>query len=292
MRAGDWRRFRFGFGGVAVLAAGLLQACVQPGGLPLTNVEAPPAPKPVAGFRDCVDCPEMTKVPAGNFMMGSPKDEAGRQADEGPQHPVTIAKPFAVGVFEITYGEYQRFVEATGRAGYDWKLRDNSIGDYSRYPVTTVSWQDAKDYAAWLSQRTGKHYRLLTEAEWEYVARAGTHAPKEPEDTMRGPNPPVADGFRATVPVGSYQPNAFGVYDLTGNIPEWTEDCYRESYAGAPNDGTAVEGACKQRVVRGTYNDAFFAKNDFLRIANRDWGFSANGAVGNPTGIRVARDLP
>lgn len=259
-----------------------------------TPIDAPAPARASQTFRDCADCPEMVEIPAGAFTMGSPESEPGRQPDEGPQHKVTIARRFAVGAYEVTYGQYARFIEATGRKDYHWTIRDQSIDEERarHFPVAAISWQDAKDYAAWLTQQTGKPYRLLTEAEWEYVARAGTTDPREAPETQSGAWQPLQEEVNFTYRVGSFKPNAFGVYDLTANMPEWVEDCYRDSYAGAPLDGSAVEGTCRQRVVRGTYNgyDAQFGAA--RRVANRDWNYAVNPDNPGRTGLRVARDLP
>jgi formylglycine-generating enzyme required for sulfatase activity len=260
-----------------------------------TEAPAPEGPEvAVPTFRDCADCPELVAIPAGSFTMGSPDSEVDRQEDEGPQHKVTLAKSFAVGAYEVTTGEYARFMAATRRDDYDWKNRDQAIAekDAQRYPVGWISWQDAKDYAAWLSQTTGKPYRLLSEAEWEYVARAGTTDPRESPKLRSGQAKPVQEEAHHTFPVGSLTPNAFGVYDLTGNMPEWIEDCYRQSYAGAPTDGSAVEGDCRQRVVRGTINGYDYLFKPFRRVANRDWGYAVDPKLRGHTGFRIARDLP
>jgi formylglycine-generating enzyme required for sulfatase activity len=245
-------------------------------------------------FRDCADCPEMVRIPAGSFMMGSPADEPERQADEGPLHRVEIAKPFAISAFEISTGEYRRFIESTGRKDVDWKMQytwttvdfPNQPANPDAYPAAAVSWQDARDYAAWLSQQTGKHYRLPTEAEWEYVARAGNPTARYEPDSLRKPLPGAVSASAGNYyPVTEFAANAFGVHGLTANMGEWLEDCYTESYEKAPMDGRAVEGECKRRAVRGSSN---YFSSAYERIANRDWGF----AVKRGDGVRLARDLP
>jgi formylglycine-generating enzyme required for sulfatase activity len=203
-------------------------------------------------FRDCADCPEMVVVPAGSFTMGSPSSEAGRGDDEGPQHQVTIGSSFAVGKYPVTRDEYARFVEATGHSN------DESVVDFpqtARDPVVAVSWDDVKAYVAWLSEKTGKNYRLLTESEYEYAERAGTSTVywwgDSADELCRYANGGPCN-HRGTVPVGTYPANAFGLNDMAGNVWEWTEDCFNESYAGAPVDGTAwTAGICSQRVARG-----------------------------------------
>ena len=208
---------------------------------------------PIAKFRDCDLCPEMVVVPAGSFRMGSPVGERGRFDDEGPQHLVTIARAFAVGIYEVTFNEWDACV-TTG--GCKHKPSDSGWGR-GRHPVINVSWEDAQEYVAWLSKKTGKAYRLLSEAEWEYAARGGT--------TTRypwGDDPGIKlanfkdsgsqwSGKQAA-PVGSFAANRYGLYDMSGNVWEWTLDCWNENYVGAPVDGKAWEsGDCLRRVVRG-----------------------------------------
>ncbi len=205
-------------------------------------------------FRDCDVCPEMVAIPAGSFMMGSPASEQGRSDDEGPQHQVNIARPFAAGKFEVTFDEWEACVRERGCRGGRGR---------GKRPVFNVSWNDAKQYTKWLSAKTGKPYRLLTEAEWEYVARAGTTTPF---NTGANINPTranydagmsyagsvIGEFRKQTAAAGSFQPNAFGLYDVHGNVWEWTEDCWNANYQGAPNDGSArTTGDCGQRVLRG-----------------------------------------
>lgn len=264
------------------LLTGLLSSCA-------TGQRSDASLSPGQTFSDCPDCPQMVVVPAGNFEMGSPVTEVGRGADEGPQHQVVLSRPFAVGRFEVTTAQYRLFASETARTAGTWSLRNTSESTAGNYPVRWVSWVDANAYVSWLSARTGKHYRLLTEAEWEYAARAGSDSPWEPDGTRQGRVGIEFDRYQDTVPVGTYEPNAFGIFDMTGNIPEWVEDCYGADYRGAPSDGSAVEGKCAKRVVRGAYN---FSERAFQRIANRDWNYAADDNTGNPTGFRVARSLP
>lgn len=207
----------------------------------------------VAGetFRDCDQCPEMVVVPAGSFTMGSPRGEGSD--DERPQHEVTIARAFAVGKYPITFDEWDACVAA---GGCKYKPEDAGWGR-SRRPAINVSWNDAQEYVAWLSKKTGKPYRLLSEAEWEYAARGGTTT-RYPWGDEPGTN---RANFRdsgsqwsgkQTAPVGSFDPNKFGLHDMIGNVWEWTQDCWNDSYKGAPADGSAWEsGNCGLRVVRG-----------------------------------------
>jgi formylglycine-generating enzyme required for sulfatase activity len=181
-------------------------------------------------FRDCVECPEMVMVPAGSFIMGSPASEEARLDHEEPQHKVIIARPFAVGRFEVTFAEWDACVVAGGCLH-----RPNDAGwGRERRPVINVSWNDiTNEYLPWLSRETGKPYRLLTEAEWEYAARAGTTTPFSTGETITseqanfhgfltyGGSTSVVDRSK-TLEVGSFAPNAFGLYDMHGNVWEWT----------------------------------------------------------------------
>ena len=259
--------------------------------------------EPGTVFRDCEECPEMVVVPAGSFMMGSPESEEGRWVDEGPRHRVTIGSPFAVGVYEVTFAEWDACVEAGGCGRY--RPGDGGWGR-GRRPVIHVSWEDARQYVWWLTAETGVAYRLLTEAEWEYAARAGTQAAwpwgksesgqchygngldaaalqANPRWTTASCN----DGYVRTAPVGMFEPNGFGLYDVLGNVYEWTRDCWSESYAGAPADGGAwISGDCSLRVMRG---GAWNVVPWFLRSAYRDW--HAAGHRSYVIGFRVARTI-
>ncbi len=237
-----------------------------------------------ATFRDCPDCPEMVAVPAGEFLMGS-NDGGG---NEKPLHKVTIPKPLAVGKFEVTYAEWDACVAAGGC--------QNSPPDHGwgrgRQPVLNVSWDDiAKDYLPWLSKVTGKTYRLLTEAEWEYAARAGLHAAYAWGNDL-GQNRANCKGCgsqwdaKQPAPVGSFPPNAFGLHDMHGNVWEWVQDCYKNNYAGAPADGQAVDGAGCSRTRRG---GAWNGAAADLRLAGR-LGTQA-GSRWNNLGFRVARAM-
>ena len=223
--------------------------------------EAEQALKPKNSFRECAAeqgkdyCPEMVVVPAGSFMMGSPPTEKGRNTNEGPRHNVTIAKPFAVSKFELTFDEWDTCV-AYGDCTQD--VGDLGWGRGQR-PVVNVTWDDAQHYVAWLSKMTGKPYRLLTEAEYEYATRAGTQtAYPWGDDIGKGNANCNACGsewdYVQTGPVGSFAANGFGLYEMVGNVWEWVEDCYHPSYDNAPKDGSEWTAACpddRRRVVRG-----------------------------------------
>jgi len=268
--------------------------------------EAERALKPGDVFRECAkDCPEMVVVPAGEFMMGSPTIENGRRGNEddgnGAQHKVTIPKPFAVSKFEITVSSLDVCVSVGGcptacpsqiircpQEGWDEDLRR----ERGRVPIMYVSWNDAQEYVAWLSAMTGRGYRLLTEAEWEYAARAGTTTAYFWGDEI-GKGNANCDGCGSrwdtqSAPVGSFEPNAFGLKDMAGNAEEWVEDCYNASYNGAPIDGSAwTAGDCSRRVVRG---GSLLASPQDLRSAGRI-GVTHEIRT-NPVGIRLARSLP
>jgi formylglycine-generating enzyme required for sulfatase activity len=251
-------------------------------GLAPGSALAQSARAPGTVFKDCADCPEMVVIPAGSFDMGSPDGEAGRLDWEGPVHRVNV-RAFALGRTHITRGQFAAFVRATGydaddrcgrpvvRSGVNW--RNPGFPQEDTHPVVCVSLKDARAYAQWLSRRTGNKYRLPSEAEWEYAARAGTTTARfwgeSPDqacgyanvmDTtgksqvadVIGDIHNCSDGYAYTAPAGTYKPNAFGLYDMIGNAWQWTEDCWREGYAGVSTDGSAWRrGNCGRRVLRG-----------------------------------------
>lgn len=252
-------------------------------------------------FRDCRDCPELVPLPPGEFVMGSPEDEAGRYGNEVP-HAVRIAMPFAVGRFSVTFDDWDACVRDGSCDGY--KPADQGWGRGNR-PVIQVSWQDARRYTDWLSRKTGKRYRLLSEAEWEYAARGGTttahwwgtridrsHANYGPEtcpqQTACGGFADGGDRWVNTAPSGSFPPNPFGLYDMLGNAWQWVADCWHADYDGAPVDGGARTGdACTGRVIRG---GSWSNVPSFVRSASRAT-YTADRRAPN-IGFRVARDLP
>jgi formylglycine-generating enzyme required for sulfatase activity len=246
--------------------------------------------KPGDVFRECRDCPEMVVAPAGKLTMGSPEDRGAE--DEHPAHEVAIAGPFAVAKFELTFDEWDACAahgDCTPHVG------DNGWGR-GRRPVVNVSWDDAETYVNWLSRITGKPYRLLTEAEYEYAARAGTETrfPWGDEFMLDGQtmtNCPGCGGSSQTTgetaPVGSFPANAFGLYDMTGNVRAWTEDCWHDDYEGAPEDGSAwADDNCYVRVVR---SGSFREKRLLHRSAYRDRRSSSTRF--SYLGFRVARTL-
>ncbi|MBI3710520.1 MAG: SUMF1/EgtB/PvdO family nonheme iron enzyme, partial [Proteobacteria bacterium] len=268
-------------------------------------------PKPGTTFRDCAECPEMMVIPAGSFMMGSIPGEEERegllQQYRGytePRHQVRVGS-LAVGRYEVTVSEFAAFMRVVGRpmsggcyvwTGSGWDLNvakgwsDPGFGLTERDPLVCVSWEDAKSYVAWLSYRTGKGYRLLTEAEWEYAARAGTTTTRHWGEAV-GSGYANCDGCgsrwdkQRPSPVGNFRPNSFGLYDMLGNVWEWVEDCWNETYAGAPSDGSAwLAGNCGYRIGRGGSWDSNPAN---LRAAQRYAFFT--GTRGTYLGFRVAR---
>jgi formylglycine-generating enzyme required for sulfatase activity len=227
----------------------------------------------------------MIEVPPGKFWMGSPADERGRSVNEGPRREVTIAKPFAVSKYLVTFAQW----DACAAAGRCREVKDQ--WGRGQMPVINVSWDDAKRYARWLSELTDKEYRLLTEAEWEYAARAGTTTRYYWGDDI-GKNNANCDGcgsqwdYKQTAPVESFKPNAFGLYDIAGNVSEWLEDVFHDGYEGAPTDGSLChEGRdTNSRAIRGgSWDDSPGA----VRAASR--GSSASGVRGSTIGFRVAR---
>ena len=239
-------------------------------------------------FRDCAECPELVVVASGSFEMGSPSGEAGRGGDEGPVHRVTFERPLAVGVYEVTFGEWEACVSGGGCGGY--RPDDEGWGRGPR-PVVNVSWDDAQAYVGWLSEKTGQAYRLLSESEWEYVARAGTRTRYWWGDEI-GRNRANCRGCgsrwdnQKTAPVGSFLVNGFGLHDMHGNVWEWVEDCYVDGYAGAPVDGSAWEWNCDGRVLRG---GSCFDRPGGLRSADRNW--VSTGSRNGGYGFRIARTL-
>ena len=252
--------------------------------------------RPGSVFRDCLECPEMVAVSAGSFRMGSPASEWLRDNDEGPVHRVTIPHAFAVGKYEVTFAEWDACVSGGGCGGY--RPDDKGWGRGSQ-PVINVSWKDAQAYVEWLSHRTDGRYRLLSESEWEYAARAGTTGPfhfgpristdqanYDGNFTYNGSQEGV--NRKRTLPVGRFPANGFGLHDVHGNVWEWVADCWYGSYAGALADGSArtMGGDCSARMVRG---GSWFNSPWYLRSADR--GRFALGVRDSSVGFRVARKL-
>jgi formylglycine-generating enzyme required for sulfatase activity len=253
------------------------------------SIETERALRPGQMFKECADCPEMMVVPTGEFMMGSSATEEFHSDDEGPQHRVVIATPFAVSRFTVTFDEWDACVTL---GGCTHQPGDQNWGRGDR-PVINVSWEDARQYLKWLSERVGKPYRLLSEAEFEYAARGGSTTVYRWGDKL-GVNNANCDGCgsqwdnKQTAPVGSFAVNAFGLFDMQGNVWQWCEDVWHERYDGAPSDGSpwSQGGDPNRRVIRGGAWDTF---PRLLRSANRNW-FSTNYRSLN-RGFRVARTL-
>jgi formylglycine-generating enzyme required for sulfatase activity len=248
-----------------------------------------------SSFRECDKCPEMIVAPTGSFQMGSSEKSANHDAIEAPQHKVTFARPFSVGRYAVTFDEWDTCVADGGCTGY--RPFENGWGRGKR-PVINISWMDAKNYVAWLSERTGKQYRLLSEAEREYVTRAGTSSAyswgvtvsrrqANFDDKASQDKNAKGGAGRRTMPVDAFQPNSWGLYQVHGNIWEWVEDCLNENYDGAPTDGSAWStGQCERRILRG---GSWVSTAESIRSASR-YGIQAEGRASN-VGFRVARNL-
>ncbi|MCP4384841.1 MAG: SUMF1/EgtB/PvdO family nonheme iron enzyme, partial [Hyphomicrobiales bacterium] len=282
-------------GQVSPTLLAVLRATTQVAALP-PDTPAPTAVEPEHPigdtFRDCPSCPEMTVVAGGSFAMGAGPDDPAAQTSEQPQRAVQIDRPFAVSRFEITFDDWETCALEGGCNGH--KPEDAGWSRGTR-PVIYVSWDDAKVYVDWLRRKTGKAYRLLTEAEWEYAARAGTTTPFSTGASITTAqavfdNSGVAgdrdDYLGKTVEVGSYPPNPYGLHDMHGNVWEWVEDCWNDSHDGAPVDGSARGGDCTRRVVKG---GAWYFEAEYLRAAARQ-SYPATSRL-NVVGFRVARGL-
>ncbi|MEM6835144.1 MAG: formylglycine-generating enzyme family protein, partial [Pseudomonadota bacterium] len=282
-------------------------------------------PGPAAQLIDCDGCPEMILISAGDFIMG--RDDGEPKRYDGPPHPVSIASDYYLGKTEVTYAQFAEFVAESGHAPVqgcnifldgkwgkaawaNWQNPGLPQPPKENDPVVCVSWDDATAYVNWLAQKTGQPYRLPSEAEWEFAARAGTQS-EYPwgEDKDAGcaianmfdvagdavypqypwPNATCTDGFADTAPVGSLSPNPLGLYDIMGSVWEWTQDCYVLPYpADAPSDGTAleVEGTCERRTVRG---GSWQTRPDRFAVAWR--GRDAPDDGFGTFGLRVARSV-
>lgn len=270
-----------------------LQAEVALGKLP--PPPPPPVPEPplklmVGGAQDCGLCPRIISIPAGTFVMGTPESETGHTAYEWPQHRVSIGA-FALGVYPVTFVEWDACVTDGGCNGY---IPDDRGWGRGQRPVINVSWSDAQSYVVWLTRRTGKRYRLPTEAEWEYAARAGTTTVRDWGDAIGAGNATCSGcgswwDDKQTAPVGQFRPNAFGLYDMLGNVGNWVEDCIKgNNYLGAPSDGQAqTSGSCEKRIIRGGGWGSFASPN--IRAGSR--GALTPNSRRNQDGFRVARTL-
>jgi len=260
----------------------------------LTNLSAANTGRRIGErFKDCAGCPEMVVIPAGIFQMGAASDELGQSGKETPRHRVRIPHPLAVSVHEVTFAQWRPCWEAGVCASPmpgDW-------GQGSQ-PAINLSWPDAQAYIGWLNEATGQAYRLLSEAEWEYAARAGAATPFHTGDTIStdqanyNGNLAYGDGPLGVlrgrpIAVGSLPANAFGLHDMLGNVQEWVQDCWTADYTDAPGDGTAVQSAnCADRTIRG---GAWSSGARDLRSASR---YRQRATTRNDrTGFRLARPL-
>jgi formylglycine-generating enzyme required for sulfatase activity len=306
VQAQGWERFISSYGGQsnpysnddkvlltrARQALATLQARVQQPQQPAaTSTQA--SARPGRSFKDCDECPEMVVIPAGSFIMGSPASEAGRSDNEGPQHRVSLGS-FALGKFEVTQGQWRA-------------LMGSNPSDFSQCgddcPVEQVSWEGAQQYINKLSQKTGQSYRLPSEAEWEYAARAGTTtryawgdtASHEQANYGKGKDECCGglaqgrDRWVKTAPAGQFPANGFGLHDMHGNVYEWVQDVWHDNYQGAPTDGSAwvQAGDATIRVVRG---GSWYSIPQDLRAAYRYWFDPSGRNIG--IGLRVARTVP
>lgn len=234
-------------------------------------------------FRDCADCPEMVLVPPGSIAMAE-WDNVGTDSfgDRGWQPLVKIKRVFAVGKFEVTLAEWDACIAAGGCYGYRPNDRKRNSG---HKPAVNISWLDAQAYVKWLSKKAGKRYRLLSEAEWEYVAWSGETATSV---ARLQEEPQMIDGESEAVHLVTSKANRFGVHGMHGNVWEWTEDCWNETYAGAPSDGSPWRsGSCNLRVLRDS--EIYWDGQKTVRSAARD-GINTSRRL-DYIGFRVARGL-
>ncbi|MEI8393825.1 MAG: formylglycine-generating enzyme family protein [Rhodospirillaceae bacterium] len=276
-----------------------------PGGSPLMLVGTV--------FRDCSDCPEMVVMPLGDFSMGvAPGEEEAEEVPARfrgraePRHKVAVNQAFAVSRYEVTVGEFSRFIQATGRkmdgcwlsSNRQWKLLEErnwrlpGYGQTDHDPVVCVSWDDARAYVDWLSGALKQRYRLLSESEWEYVTRTGTATPR-PWGKAIGRNYANCQGCgsrwdgQRPAPVGSFSVNRFGLFDMLGNVAEWVEDCWHDNYKDAPAEGVAwTTGSCEFHVIRG---GSWVDQPRNVRAAQRDRDTPGMRSVF--LGFRIARNI-
>ena len=256
--------------------------------------------KPLDMFKECDLCPEMIVIPAGDFIMGAPATEEDSDDEERPQHKVVFARPFAVGRFAVTFDEWDYCVADGGCRRY--RPTDRGWGR-GRRPVINLWWEDARSYVKWLSDKTGKPYRLLSEAEREYVTRAGTTTPFWWGSVLSTDRANYDGSFTypfkigekgesrwMTLPVDSFDPNPWGLYQVHGNVYEWVDDCWHSNYVGAPDDGSAwTTPDCARHVLRG---GSWHFPSWHVRAASRGAvAFAVSTMVLPPAGLRVARTL-
>jgi formylglycine-generating enzyme required for sulfatase activity len=253
------------------------------------NPDRPPVPNgegtASAPFRDCLECPQMVRVPAGSFTMGSSWFDREAQSDERPREEVAVPRPFAIGRTEITYHQWEACVLAGGCNG---RAPDDSGFGRGFRPVVNVDWRDAQAYVAWLRQSTGKPYRLPTEAEWEYACHAGTTTPYPFGESI---SPTLANYGRnqpGTREVGSYPPSPWNLYDMNGNVWEWVEDVWNDGHSGRPEDASARTAGPdpQEHVIKGgSWDD----RDRRVRCASRNGMDDTHRE--NEIGFRVALTL-
>ena len=248
------------------------------------------AAAPGQAIRDCPSCPELVVIPPGSFKMvdTTPAPENMKNIDEKAVRQVTIAKPFAIGKYEVTFAEWDACV---AEGGCTYKPDDKGWGR-GKQPVINISFREIQPFLDWLSKKTGKKYRLPTEAEWEFAARGGAATAYAWGDEIGQNNAACAKcgsqwDDKQAAPVGSFKPNGYGVYDMAGNVTEWVADCYVYAYVGAPKDGSAFESrTCQERAARG---GSWHDPPKLLTSYAREWFYPLNGFAFN--GLRVARSL-
>ena len=252
--------------------------------------EGGPTPPSDGTSRDCADCPEMVSIPGGPFRMGDLQSESYQRSSHGQAHTVTI-KPFKLGKHEVTFAQWDACVADGGCNGYS--PNDEGWGRGNR-PVINVSWDDAQLYIDWLNARTGGGYRLPSEAEWEYTARAGSTTEYSWGDDI-GNNRAnclahCGDSYEYTAPVGSFPANAWGLHDMHGNVMEWVQDCWHNTYYEAPSDGSAwtCQDEDSERVARGGHSFSFYTE-DMSSSYRGDSGFD-RAYRANGLGFRLAQD--
>ncbi|HEV8027563.1 MAG TPA: formylglycine-generating enzyme family protein [Stellaceae bacterium] len=287
-------------------------------GLPVVAGGARAGERIDRAFRECPDCPEMVAIPAGKFVMGSPATERGRFDAEGPQHAVAV-RAFAIGKYDVTNAQFLAFLQETAYQpapcdpvlDLTWHSPGRGIAyppgrtDSPLEPAVCLSWNDAQAYLVWLNRKVGASlpkkregpYRLPSEAEWEYAARAGSTTARWWGEAIGGGKANCHgcgskwDGS-LIAPVGSFGPNPFGVYDMLGNVWQWVDDCWNESYVGAPADGSPwLTGDCGKRVLRG---GSWSNVPEFVRSASRSRAEETGRGFdySSYAGFRVARTLP
>jgi len=287
-KAAQRRRKLYAGGMIVVVSAVVLAAGLYSLGPFTSSTRGDVKPLGVRLLRDCPNCPELVEIPRGAFLRGSTASEAGHQPTEGPVTKVEIQRNFAIGRYPVTFGEWD---QCLADRACQHNPNDRGWGRGTR-PVMYVSWHDVQEFITWLSSKTGKLYRLPSEAEWEYAARAGSTTAYPWGDQII-PGLANCQGCmdtpsEKTSPVGTYPPNRYNLFDMHGNVWQWVADCWNASYAGAPADGSArLNGECDKAVVRG---GAWGLSPSDVRSARREG--DRKDLQSGRRGFRVARDFP